>query len=373
VTVADAVSLAELVELVAASSLQLDVGLDLLDSDDRLIEDISADLVASGGVVERDAGASIHGTCRLAITRDLQWGSQRLRPWMRLSSSAWSARWNLGVFLPATPERRAGETPATFEVTGFDKLSVLNVCHGSSYSAAAGAAPLTLVADLLAAAGESAVAIDQAGAGTVLPARVVWPFEASTTTLGIVNDLLLLAGYRSLWCDRDGVYRSEPDRAASERAVSWWFDADDVFATTVTQRRMMSADFFAAPNRWVFVRNDPAQAAPTEGAGMFTVVNQSDGPTSVDARGRTISTVVRLDAADQAALVTQGNRIVEAGKKVARRLSIGTSPVPALWHGDVVTYADAALGLSGSRWLVTGWRLPLDGGDMALEMTEVQT
>ena len=355
--------------LLEADTIQVVAGLELFDADETFLQDISDDL--ESGEVSRGNYRTIHGTCRLRIARELQWGSQRVKPYLSLSDGTVTARFNLGVFLLATPERHAGETPAVWDVDGFDKLEVLAHPHGATYAADAGDAYLTLVAGLITGAGESKILIDPTAAATTLPTARTWPLLEESSTLGIVNDLLAAVGYRALWVGPDGYYRSEPYVSPASRGSEWTYSADSA-STTVAVDRMSSADFFGVPNRWVFVNNDPAVTEfPTEGDGIYTVLNQSDGVTSIDQRGRTITSVVTLAAANQAALVTQGDRTVEGDKTIVRRLTIPVSANPLHSHFDVVTVVDAELGLSGSKYVVTDWRLPLTGQDMVLELKAV--
>lgn len=398
----DDLTAAQVTALIEAENLEVTAGLELYDADETFIEDISDDLV--GGTVDRGNYRTIHGTCRLLISRELQWGSQRVKPYLILTASeqiddtwnsgTWNdgnwnggtqlrARFDLGVFLLSTPERRAGETPATFDVDGYDKLEILAHPHGTSYEAAEGDAYLTLVEDLITGAGESKILLDQTAAATTLPTTRVWPLldrssegqgqegGGSPTTLNIVNDLLAAVGYRALWVDQDGYYRSEPYQAPADRGAEWTYSADSD-TTTVAEDRMAGADYFATPNRWVFVNDDPAATTfPTEGDGIYTTLNQSDGPTSIDERGRTITRVVPLAAASQTDLVTQGDAIVATDKRLDQRLTLSVSPNPLHLHFDVVAVTDAQLGLTAKKYLVTDWSLPLDGGDQSLEMKAV--
>ena len=365
---------AALVSLVESAHLQVSCGVELLTEQDVLIEDISADLQPAGSMVERKVGTLLPARCRLRLSRELQWGWQRVRPYISITDmqTGVTDRWNLGVFVLASPSRRAAEVPATFDVDGFDKIHTLNAPYGSSFQLAAGTGVLGAVSSLLTAAGETRVAIDQSAVAVTLPTARVWPLDQGTTRLKVINDLLGLVGYVPLWSDRDGVLRSAPDVPRAQIGPMWAYSADSVQTSTVSVDREVSADLFAAPNRWVFVSDDPAAGTfPAEGAGIYTVTNQSDGPASVDARRRTITQVVRLKAASQAALVVQGDQIVAAAKRVAQQLSMKAGPNPAHWDRDVVTVADAQLGLSGARFEVLSWRFPLDGADMDLELRAV--
>ena len=148
----------------------------------------------------------------------------------------------------------------------------------------------------------------------------------------------------------------------------WAYSADSA-TTTVGETRTQTADYWGVPNRWVFVRNGTT-TVPTEGAGVYTVENVTDGETSQTGRGRVINRVEFLDAVDQAALEAQGDEIVAADRRVVSTISMQVAPNPEHWHDDRVTYVDAALGVSGG-YRVVEWRLPFDGTDMSLELEAV--
>lgn len=359
------------IAIVECDAPQIDAGLDLLDSNDVLIRDISADLVAKGSEIAHNVYATIHGTCTLKVARSLLWGSQRVRPWMRVTDTVTGAtlRKNLGVYLPIVPSRPVGSTPIEYAVRGFDKLEVLNHSYGASYSLAVGAPILAAVRALIIAAGETAILIDSTGDAKVQATARVWPLDERTFTIHIINDLLDSVGYRGLWCDLDGNYRSEPYTAPSGIAPMWTYNAQSA-RTIVGKDRVETADYFGVPNRWVFVRDDPAGTIPVEGTGIYTVNNLSDGPTSQTARDRVIPAVIKLDAADQASLVVQGDRVVERDKRVDRRVELVVGPHPFHGHFDVVTYVDSDLGPTASM-LVNEWHLPLDSSDMSLKLKAV--
>jgi hypothetical protein len=192
-------------------------GCDLLDADDTFIEDISADLIADGSSVEHNVFATIHRLCTLRISRELVWGSQRVRPWLTLSSDGVSwVLWPLGVFVLTTPETEVSESPRVFEVQGYDKLQVLDTPLSSTYSLAAGDPVIAAVEALIAAAGETSINIDQTAAATVAAGTQTYSIlDEEWTTLRVCNDLLDSIGYRGLWCDENGAYRSEPYRSST--------------------------------------------------------------------------------------------------------------------------------------------------------------
>lgn len=352
--------------LLVGDDVTVSAGMELLDTSNTFVADISDDLV--GGVVRRNNYAVVHGTCDLAILRELAWGRDRIRPYMTLSDGATSARFNLGVYVLTTPETRRGEDPATFDVQGYDLLYLLSETGpGDTHVATAGTTYLQAIRDVVTASGVGAtLRLDGTSQDTALPDDMVWCLtEGGTSWLRIINDLLEAIGYRGLWASADGELRSEPYRAPVDRPVEWTFDTADLATNIVGEDRSLTEDLWAAPNWWRFVRKG-VTTKPAEGAGIYTVTNQSDGPSSVDSLGRTVRKVVYLEAANQASLVAQGDRIVTQDRSSSRRFDLRVDPLPIAAHFDVVQLVDAG---RSDKCQVTQWEIPLDGspGAWALE------
>jgi hypothetical protein len=359
---------AEQVALLEGHHVTYDAGCDLLDSDDVFVDDISADLVAAGSSVGREIYRTLHGTCRLNLSRELQWGSARLRPFTLVSGDGVTFyRQDRGIFLPSTPERPIGTTPAVFSVECFDKLDVLNTPHGRSYSIAAGVNVVEAMTALITEAGESKISIAPSDAVTASVRAMSIVDEWST--LGIINNLAESIGYRPLSSSVDGFYTSVPQTATAELATVWSYSTSSK-TTTVAEDRLSILEYYGAANTVVAINDDVSLDVPVDGVGIFTVVNQSDGPTSIDARGkRTIRRVIRGEYASQAALETAAQTALDAEKRVTTRLDISVLP-NVHGHFDVVSFRDDAIPVNG-RFVVTGWELPLDGGDMRLSLRGV--
>lgn len=347
--------------LAAGAAITVRAGAELLGLDLVVRSDISDDLV--GGSVERVMHAPIHGTCRLQLATELPWSSTLVRPYMELSADGVTARWTVGVFSLTTPAERMHETPGTFDVQGYDRLSLLAREVGDSYSVTAGTSYLVAVTAAVAAAGLTGVLLDGSAAAKVLPADRTWPILAETTPttwLRIVNDLLAAIGYRGMYADNDGLLRSGPYADPATRAPEYVLPAYGD-ASLVGEEREQTTDLWDAPNRWVFVQQN-APAAPVAGAGLYVVVNQSDGPTSVDARGLTWTKTVQVDAADQDSLQTRGDAVVAADRRATRTLKVRTVPWPAAGHADIYTYDDPALG-GAVKVQASQYQLDLAGAD----------
>lgn len=360
------------IALVQASDLHVEPGLDLLNPDDTLNEDISDWLV--DGVVEHNNYRKIHTTCRLVIGRELVWSSQRVRPYMTLSSRVLglSRRYNVGVYLLTTPERTVGSSSSLFVVEGYDKLLLLDTPYGTSYPATVGDLYLADHIETL-LAGEATI-VDQTAAADTLPSSRVWPLDEQTTTLRIVNDFHAAINYRGVWVDWDGKFRVEPYVTPEGRAPEWPYSTADERTSIVGIERTVEADTFEVPNKWVFIRNDPNQPFPTgtDGSdGCYVVTNDFDGPTSIEARaGYEKRRIVHLDAATPDSLTAQGDRIVAADKSVARVRTFTTGPNPLHWHWDVMSMVDPEVG-GTVNLLGEQWTLPLRGGDMSHRAKEI--
>lgn len=341
-------------------SLVLAAGLEIVDINLDMLEDISGDL--AGGRIERHSYADLHATAQLRISRQLDWGGDLVRPYLTISGGGISARWNLGVYHLASPVKPRD----IYDVAGYDMLLRLAQRVGDAYSIAAGESYLARVEQILAARGYTRYVIDQTAAGKVAPAARVWAMDTNTTWLNIVNDLLGSIGYAGIWSDWDGRLRCEPYRLPIEQAPEWVY-TDDPESTMLGADRVIERDLFAAPNRWVIYRSNLIDGdTPIEGDGIVTYVNEAVGDTSVQARrGLVITKVEGVDVADQGALVDRAQQIIDADMTISETYKVSTSPNPMHWHFDRIQLQDSAT-FPIADALCTQWSLPLppDTGDM---------
>lgn len=370
-------SAAQVTSLLQSPAIEISAGLELLDAELKFVADISDDL--AGGSIRRNCHSKIHGTARLSIKRALTWGVDLVRPYMVLTDGTVEARWNVGTFVMTTPERAIGETPETYEVQGYDRLMLLDRQVGDTYEVAAGTTYRQALLDIFTAAGVTGSQIDGSAADDVLPVAMVWPLvgadraqsTAPATWLRIINDVLSAINFRAVWADENGIFRCQAYQDPATRAVEFTFDADSSL-TIVGEERRVIEDVWATPNRWVFraTNRDPADPVPTEGDGLYTVNNVSDGPTSQDSRGLVWTAVIDYEAASQAALVALGDRRVAADRRVTTRFSVTTGPFPGAGHWDIFEFTDEAAG--GTRKVQSiSWSMPLDGGDVSHEWEAV--
>jgi hypothetical protein len=370
---------ADVAALLAAPRVTVDYGLDLLAPDLSWRADLTGDL--TGGTVERDMAATVHGSTSLTLTRELVWGVDLVRPYMTVTDGIRTARWNRGVYALTTPVRdRIGWSPQTWTVTGWDRVYLLNRQVGADYTVAAGTDYLSAIYQVFTDAGLTGVRLDSTAQGKTLPTRKAWPLVATSTDpdqdttpvtwLRVVNDLLSAIGYRGVYADADGLYRSEPYTDPSSRAVEYTFDATSLRSVPVGLDRALTVDVWATPNRWIFTAQNPPQGVtPSAGNGLLYIVdNTTDGPTSQapypGGRGLVWPAAYSYDAADAASLKAQGDARVAADKRATATLEVSTATFPGAGHADVFRYADPDAGVTRTVQ-VSQWSMPLDGGDVS--------
>lgn len=370
-----ALSAAQVTALIRdASSVHVSAGLELIGLDLNVAEDIITDF--QGGTVERSNYATLHGSATLYVARELDWGSAIVRPYMTISGytalyGSLAARFNLGAYLTSSPATEAGQSPVTHEVEAYDVLHWLNTPVGEAYTVAAGTGYLAAIETILTTQGIEAYFIDQDKAANVLPSSRSWAFDDHTTWLNIINDLAGSVGYQGVWSDWDGRIRVQPYLTPSDRSVEWVYD-NGPDTSMLDPKRKVIRDWFDVPNRWVyFWDKDPAETPPVIGAGIYVYVNQFNGPTSVEARGRIVSAKPeQVTAVDQTALISRAQRSIDADMRLKTTYEVETFTNPAHWHFDRMLLADSELGPIADT-LSVKWSLPLDGSNMSHEWSRL--
>lgn len=343
-----------------SQGLKVTAGVDLLDDQNVFIEELAEHFQPKGSNVRRTNIMLIHGTARINTTKAINWNNQRFRPHITLEDlfTGETQKWNLGVYLPDVPKRTAFDAPQVYAVDCFDVLSVVNTPYGTSYTVSAGAGYVATVETLLTVVGEP-FSIHQESAALTLDEDRTWPLDQQNTTLKIINDLLHAIGYVNLYSDRDGRLTSEHYASPTHSPIIAAYNTSNAAIEFLREK----VDMFDVPNKWIFIRDDPDLTTPTEGNGIYTVTNQSDGLGSIDSRGRTIIDVQRMDVADQASLVVNGDWRVLISMKPLTKIVLSTSPNPDHWHEEVFTIDAPELGLTTlNHFVEVSWILPLDGG-----------
>lgn len=338
-------------------------GADVLSLDGDVLDDLTDDLVSC--TVSRNIFATVHGTVRLSTLRELDWRNVRVRPWQQIAN----ARFYLGLFGLETPTQRLLD--GRWDVDGYDMLVNLQSLIGQTRvlawdgSAHVATSYTALMRQTIEDAGIPGARhqIDSASDAVVTDAPQCWPAasQGGATWLRCVNDLAQAVGYRGLYADELGRYVSQPYRAPSERPSEWLFHTGtggDQATDIVKIDRQATTDSWNLTNWWRGIRRG-LPSKPVEGTGIYTV-DRTNG-------GRRIPWVASFDAASQDALALLVDNQVVRDTTRATSVTITTSPLPALSHGDIVTYRDADLGIDG-RAQVTAWTQDLADGTCSLTL-----
>lgn len=374
-----------------APAVTYEARLDLLDVNDAVVQ-VGLPFDATRSSVSRDVEAEQHMSASLLIAQALDWGSARLRLWLSLTGHAppsdlsaaeqaayppVTAMFNLGVYLCDTPEEKqdtvvydadAGTTSYEYEVTCYDKLQLLRIPLDEPFEAdVEGTSVLDHVRVLIDLVGEGErLRLDSSKEGVFHATGQFWPVDGSTTVLSVVNELLEHIAYRPLYTDIDGFFASDPVVPLSTQAVEWTYD--DGTYSVIGANFQRHFDFFDLPNRFIYVLDTPSAGLPDEGDGRLTRLNQSDGPSSIDARGRTITGIYRMDANDQEALESKALADIERVSRSADRLRFSVAPNPLHFGrpdaGDLIAVDAYEV---DTVYELRKWNLPLDGSNMDLE------
>ena len=323
---------------------------DLLDGNDALIGTL--DGVETGGSITWDAYASVKSGGTIPVTdvrQDVNWLQVRIRPKAVLALAGGGddptgREIPLGIYLPAAPKQNWNENGRTWSVEMLDKLSILDQDtytdssgNAVAYGATAGANILDLVRTLINDAGEATPAI---GTGTaVLAADQVW--DAGSSRLKIVNDLLTQSGYFSLYCDGAGQYRATPYVEPANRVPVYMTSnpfekgPNSLMASDWT----LDEDIYGIPNRYVAI----GQGDGTTEALVATATNTNPlSPFSYANRGRWITQVeTGVEAVDVAALLAHAKRRLSSLTSVNQAIDVRHMLLPDVTINSVVRFVHA--------------------------------
>lgn len=294
----------------------------------------------------------------------------------------------LGAYLvTAAPEGWSG-THREFSLELHDRCTVLDQDKVDvTFTAATGTPILTVVKSVVASAGE-AIDVDASDARQ-LGAPMVWP--AGTSKLSIVNDLLDVLSYNSLWMDGSGAFRATPYVRPALRATYYavlndesgaalrreLVDGDEsIYASEWTRVR----DSYGVPNKVIAVGTGSGDDAPLSGSATNT---DASSPYSFAARGNrwvalTLTGVEMPDFsgdADPAAsavafLEAKARQYLIAASAVQAAVSVQCLPIPVELL-DAIRFASTPAGLDARHTIVSvAVDLKFDGL-MSLELREV--
>ena len=340
---------------------------DLLSSTEAPLGELAG--VRPGGSLDWTASASIKGSGQITVDdvgQSVDWLNNRIRPVAIIDG--WPEEVPLGIWLCAAPVENWADEGRSWEVELLDKLSILDqdvyadpqTAEATTYSLERGDNIIEAVRSLIEETGESADAIEVAP--ETLYSDQMW--DVGTTRLRIINDLLDMAGYFSLYVDMSGAFQVSVYAPPAQRPIVYEGLAPFVRgATSIMQPNFTrDADIYAVPNRVVAL----GQGEGAEEGMTATAVNtDAKSPFSYQARGRWITMVeTGVEAVDQAALDTYAQRRLISATSTAASFPIKHIPLPGLTFNSVVRLVDDRAGIDAICTVSqTSW--PLDPLELA--------
>lgn len=302
-----------------------------------------------GGSVSWQSVASIKGGGNIAVTdlhQDVDWLNVRIRIVALLQeagSSLPATEYSIGVFLPSAPVAEWTDLGRSWDVELLDKCSILDQdivtdSNGDiiTYALPIGYNVIQAVKELIVGVGETAQAIEPGN--ETLSAPMTW--NAGTTRLKIINDLLQTAGYFSLWCDGLGQYRVTKYAPPSQRPPVYEMLApfsdgpNSVMSPDWTQDR----DIYGIPNRVVVIGQ-----GDSENPALVAVAENTDpsSPFSRSSRGRWITEVLTdVEAVDIAELESYAVRRLAESSSVTSSIKLKHIFLPNLPVNSTVLFTN---------------------------------
>lgn len=324
----------------------------------------------SGSLRVTDLAAAQAGKLRIA---QVALPAARLRPVLVIEGLP---EIPLGVYLfTAAPEEWSG-SGREYSLELLDRNTVLDQdLVEVSYTVAAGTQILQAVSTLVTSAGES-ITVDATQTAT-LASAMVW--DAGTSKLQIINDLLSALNYNSLWVDGVGQYRATPYVVPASRSIKYellnGLDRELLDGETSIYGESWSRDrdLFQVPNKVITVQTGSGDTAPLTGVATNT---DPTSPFSYAARGnRWLSKVIDgvetpagttpqqtayLDAKARASLI--------ASSSVQAEVEVKHLPIPAR-VSDVLRFANVPAGID-KRHVLTS--IALEAHPLGLMTSKLQ-
>lgn len=270
----------------------------------------------------------------------------------------------LGNFLVGPPAERHSPAMGTATIDGTDGCWVLK--QGSLEDAvtfAAGANVVDAITGLVAAAGFTKIHIP-ARSNTFPKKR---HYDAGTSRLEVINELLHRIAYHPLWFDRHGVAMSRrilPRHKVEPRRTIASGNGD------VVRLVELETDAERLCNRVTVTGNDPTRDAPI----VVTKTNRrADSPASVQNLGFVKARAIEGSNVDTVAEATDlANKALEDGASVERRVRLATIPDPGFAFHETIRLAierDDGTDVASGLWWWSQLRIGFAPAQMPQEWT----
>ncbi|WNM75065.1 minor tail protein [Microbacterium phage Morrigan] len=321
-------------------------------SDGSLSFTQNAAIKGRGKIEVIDLDSAAEGMLRIG---DLKLESIRLRPVCAVEGLPENP---LGIFLVSSAGEGWQSTGREWELSLLDRATVPSQdSFDQSYSVPAGALVLQTVRTILATCGEYIAINDSSTLAT--SSGMVW--EAGTSKLTIINDLLDVAGYNSLWVDGMGDFQATPRVLPANRSVVYEAlggiprELRDGERSIYSPEWSRDRDNFDVPNKVIAVQ----AAGGTDSPALTGVWTNEDpnSPYSFPSRGRWIPKTVEVDvpagtsAEIIAFLQSRARATLVQMSAVQAEVKVEHLPIPAR-VGDAIRFAHSKAGVD-ARHIIT--------------------
>jgi hypothetical protein len=323
---------------------------ELLDSNDKKIgtlDDVECSISFSAYAdIKRSASFLINEK----NSKDINFLSERIKPYFNLRMKNDWIRWGAGIFLLSSPSRTEQSGGIYRDIEAYDKsLILLEDKVTDRYRIAAGTVYTDEIRSLVVSAGITKISIED----STLALSVDKEYEIGTSKLSIINDLLGSINYYSVFFDENGFCCCRKYKNPSDRVAEFEYTTNDRSITLYGSSETMDA--FSVPNKFVrYVENPEADYL------ISTFINDSaSNKLSTVSRGRVITDIEAVnDISDQATLDTYVKRIANERSQVYGGMELTTMLMPHHTFLDCLHIRNKNLGVS-EKFIETFWSMDL--------------
>lgn len=327
--------------------------LDVLDQNDAPIARLDG---VKDGELDWLSNATVKGGGKLIVKdveQNINWLTARIKPYMIIAGLPPQP---LGVFLPAeAPESWGGGH--NWNIKLLDKTTILDQDKiKQTFPLPAGTVVTTAIMALIEAAGVTNHAIT--ASAKVLGGDMLW--TAGTSTLRIVNDLLDLINYFSLYSNWDGQYIGEPYTLPAQRPLIYRFvdGPGSIYQPDFTRDN----DIWGIPNQVTLIG---VGDGTTEALSSTQTNTNPLSPYSTVSRGRVIGiSESGIEAVDQATLDALCLKRLNDLTSPTASVEITHAPVPGLAINQAALFRRVIAGID-ARHVVSRTALILSGKALA--------
>lgn len=299
-----------------------------------------------------DASIQRSASLTLVESGDIDFTSDRIRPYMNLHTDKEILTYPLGIFLMSSPTRKPVGGSIQRMIECYDKTQILEDDRfDTRYVVQKNTAYTVAVAAIISSAGITQVAVDH----SALETETDIEFPIGTSKLAACNTLLNAINYYPLYANSRGQIVVKPYQMPYTKPVDAVYETSEQSITASGAQEDM--DMFNVPNKIVRYLENAER-------GYLIASIQDDNPESkfsTVSRGRTIIDIASIsDVADQGALDAMVARLL-AERQIYQTLSFETLNMPNHEYADCLYIDNKEINVSG-KFIETAWEMDLSVG-----------